>query len=886
MKRNLIHAAAASALLMASLASCTENIPTTEKPAVPEAETTESAAYRQGTVNVFFSEELTEAIERDLAAGGVVTKASSPELSGLYESLGIESMERLFPDAGEYEPRTRAEGLHRWYKVKYSEKTAVTKAAREIGEIPGVELAEPQRNVRINGYFNDVYSKYQWDFYNDGSLSTSHLSGADINVVPVWENYTTGDRSVIVSVVDGGIDYSHQDLADNYVGGYNFVSNSKTIKPHDHGTHVAGTIGAVNNNGIGVNGIAGGNYAKGIKGVGLLSCQIFETISKDEDESGDTATAIKWAADNGAVICQNSWGYYYDDNGDGELTGKELRNALNGKIESADKAAVDYFIKYAGCDNSGNQLASSPMKGGVVIFAAGNDAIANGAPANYEPIIAVGSIGPNGRRAYYSNYGDWVDIAAPGGDGSYGENGKILSTTPNNTYSWFQGTSMACPHVSGVAALIVSHFGGKGFTNDMLIERLIGGARTGVLASNSKIGPLMDALGSFTYGGTIAPDRVENYNVSVSANTIRLSWKVTRDEDDGKAYGYIVLAAKDESLFSGLNFKKLPSGMSSISVSTGEKAIGDELSASISDLNFNDSYYVAIVSYDYSSNYSELSEIKAVNTEKNNPPVVSTDYSGSYVIRSHEELTIPFSISDPDGHSVSVKYTAGTDGADTFSKSASSGQYELKITGYLGEPGTYTAHILASDKWDTTDYRLEFEILENHPPVVLKDVEDIILDAPGSKFALDMAKYVEDTDGETLKYKISIQDVTILHINPKDGILNGTALDYGTTSVTVKALDAKEKYCELKFRVAVPDPDKPVTAYPNPVKDVLKVGTGAAAETQIVVMTETGQKVYEGSSVVSILDPAEIDMSAQAPGRYIVKVTVGGKEYKQTIVKK
>jgi serine protease len=884
MKRNLVLAAAASALLMAAIASCTESIPTTEEPATPEAEATESSAYRQGVVNVLFSEDLTEAIERDLAAGGVVTKASSPEISVLYGSLGIESMERLFPDAGEFEPRTRAEGLHRWYKVKYRENTAVTKVARDLGDIPGVEIAEPQRKVRISSYFNDPRAKYQWDFYNDGSLSSKHSSGADINVVPVWKSYTTGDRSVIVSVVDGGIDMDHEDLADNYVGGRNFVSGG-TVSAHEHGTHVAGTIAAVNNNGIGVNGIAGGNYAKGIKGVGLLSCQVFETNSKGNDESGDMATAIKWGADNGAVISQNSWGYYYDDNNDGELTGDELKNALNGKISSSDKAAVDYFIKYAGCDNSGNQLSSSPMKGGVVIFAAGNDAIENGAPANYDPIIAVGSIAPNYNRAYYSNYGDWVDIAAPGGDYHY-ENGQILSTVPNDKYGWMQGTSMACPHVSGVAALIVSYFGGKGFTNDMLIERLIGGARTDVLSSNAQIGPLMDALGSFTYGGTVAPDRVEEYSASVSANRISLSWKVTRDEDNGKAYGYLALAAKDKSLFNSLNCKKLPSGMSSVNVETGEKSIGDELSANIDGLEFNDTYYVAIAGYDYSRNYSDLSEIKTVKTEKNNPPVVSTDYSGSYAIRSHEEVTIPFSISDPDGHSVTVKYTAGTGGADTFSKNAVSGLYELKITGYLGEPGRYTAHILASDKWDTTDYPVEFEILENHPPVVLKEVEDMILDAPGSKFSLDMGEYVNDPDGETLKYKISIQDVAILHINPKDGTLNGTALDYGTTSVTVKAMDAKDKYCELTFRVAIPDPDKPVTAYPNPVTDVLKVGTGAAAQTEIVVISETGRKVYEGSSVVSILDPAEIDMSAQAPGRYVVKVTVGGKEYKQTIVKK
>ncbi len=647
---------------------------------------------------------------------------------------------------------------------------------------------------------------------------------------------------------------------------------------------MAGTIGAVSNNGIGVEGIAGGDAANGIKGVRLLSSQIFET-SGGSDKGGDSAAAIKWGADNGAVISQNSWGYDYDSNNDGKLTGSEYETAMAATISASHKAAVDYFIKYAGCDNSGNQLPDSPMKGGVVIFAAGNDAIENGAPANYEPIIAVGSIGPDYSRAYYSNYGSWVDIAAPGGDAYY-TNGQIYSTLPGNKYGWMQGTSMACPHVSGVAALIVSYYGGQGFTNDMLKERLVNGARKDVLSSNSKIGPLVDALGSITYGGSQAPAPVDDFSVEVKANNLNFSWKVTSDDDGNNAYGFIILATADRSLFNNLDYNNLPSGMNSTVVYSDSAAKGEEISGSIKNLEFNSSYYTAIVAFSYGRNFSKLSEIKAVTTLPNNPPTVETSYTGDYKIKSHETLTIPFSIFDPDGHVFTVKYKSATSSAETFGINSVSGEYELKIRGPLADPGVYTSHIIASDKWDSTDYAVTFEILENHPPVVIKQIEDMILEAPGSKFTIDMSEYVEDPDGETLKYSVNNQNVSILHVNPKDNILNGTALDYGVTTVSVTASDAKNKTAEFSFRVAIPDPEKPVTAYPNPVVDYLNVGTGALASTEIVVRSETGSLICSMVSNVSVLAPAVIDMSDKAPGRYVVSVKIGDNEYKQTIVKK
>ena len=105
-------------------------------------------------------------------------------------------------------------------------------------------------------------------------------------------------------------------------------------------------------------------------------------------------------------------------------------------IPSHLKAAIDYFIKYAGMDENGKQ--EGPMAGGVVIFAAGNDSRADDPVGKYDPVIAVGSIAPDYTRADYSNYGDWVDLAAPGGSVHYAQ-GEVLSTIPGNKYgtiSW------------------------------------------------------------------------------------------------------------------------------------------------------------------------------------------------------------------------------------------------------------------------------------------------------------------------------------------------------------------------------------------------------------------------------------------------------------------
>ena len=421
--------------VMLSLVSCQREDPGTEP--VPVETEEDSPAIIPGEMIVQLTEEMTAEIEK-----------LTPEEAG--QMLGVISARRLYEDGGEWEFRHREAGLHRWYKLTYdSAKESFTKAESGVAGIPGVAYTEPVRKIKSTALFNDPDFSKQWHYYNDGTLGSSHRAGCDINVVPVWENFTAGKSNVIVSVVDGGIDLSHYDLAAVTLpgganGSRNFLTGSYAISPHSHGTHVAGTIGAINNNGQGGCGIAGG--ADGHGGVTLMSCQVFADNPDDpvHDLSASNDgfyNAIVWGADHGAVISQNSWGHVY----------KTAEDAAQGGVGSV-KGAIDYFINYAGTDKNGNQ--TGPMKGGVVIFAAGNEGWPDGWPAEYDAVIAVGATGPAFYRSSYSNYGPWVDICAPGGDVNYSA-GAIYSTIPGNKYGWMQGTSMACPHVSGVAALLV-----------------------------------------------------------------------------------------------------------------------------------------------------------------------------------------------------------------------------------------------------------------------------------------------------------------------------------------------------------------------------------------------------------------------------------------------
>ena len=496
-----------AAALVAGLASCAIDAPV-ETPKLESAPELNATDVVPGQLIVRFDARVADALEN---AG--VTKSGVLSVDEILALVDGYNIERVFPVDPRSEAKAREEGLHLWYVVKFSEEYPVEKVAADLSKLGEVSRVEFNRTLKrasdkkaipltmdkvrqlttkaAPASFDDPLLGYQWHLVNNGDLgATKFIKGADVQVEQAWNELgCTGDPSIIVAVLDEGVAVTHPDLkasmwvnegeiygshddndGNGYSGdlhGYNFVQKTGVITTDSvydtgHGSHVAGVIAATNNNGLGISSIAGGNDTE--PGVKIMSCQIFAgayagTVLEE-------VRAIKYAADNGAVILQCSWGYISGAANPYEWTPQYSTDEEWEYYNVLEKNALDYFIHNAGSPDG-------VIEGGLAIFAGGNESAAAASyPGAYPDFVAVAATAADFTPAVYSNYGPGTTISAPGGDQDYyfeyadedhwvGELGCVLSTLPFNVsdsgYGYMEGTSMACPHVSGVAALGLSY---------------------------------------------------------------------------------------------------------------------------------------------------------------------------------------------------------------------------------------------------------------------------------------------------------------------------------------------------------------------------------------------------------------------------------------------
>ncbi len=317
---------------------------------------------------------------------------------------------------------------------------------KDIGANSDVEYAEADRMMKATLTPNDTYYNLQWHYYE---------TAGSINVPTAWD-LSTG-RGITVAVIDTGY-RPHADLAANIVGGYDFISDTFVSRdgngrdndardPGDwsaagdcgagspasnsswHGTHVSGTIAARTNNGSGVAGVAFNARVLPVRVLGRCG-----------GYTSDIADGLVWAsgaAVSGVPTNPNPARVANLSLGGGGPCGTTMQNAIN----------------------------TARARGTVVVVAAGNESqnASNSSPANCQGVVVVAAVNRSGGRAFYSNFGSIVDVAAPGGAMNVSAGNGVLSTlntgttTPgNDTYAYYQGTSMATPHVAGVAALMLS----------------------------------------------------------------------------------------------------------------------------------------------------------------------------------------------------------------------------------------------------------------------------------------------------------------------------------------------------------------------------------------------------------------------------------------------
>ncbi|MFA0964448.1 S8 family serine peptidase [Roseivirga sp. BDSF3-8] len=837
------------------------------------------STYEPGVLRVKFKEDQAPKLDvlmrmaekgRTLEARNGALQTGIPGLDVANETVGATKMTRVFRPAGKFEDRHRQWGLHLWYEMKFDNQQQLEKALAAYADLEVVQIAEPKIAYHlVDGYDPMLERKEAVKGYEAMSIAggTPNDPGYGqqwgypaINAPQAWE-LETGNSSVVVAIEDGGVDVDHADLIGNMwintgevpgdgidndnngyvddVNGYNFGDNTGTVYGDSHGSHVGGTVAAETNNGVGVAGTAGGSGSN--DGVRLMTLSVFGNSS-----NGGFDEAFIYAADMGAAISQNSWG--------------------GGAQSSAIENAIDYFRANGG---------GSVMDGGLPIFAAGNDNTSStsyGYPASYPSCLAVASVSSSLAKSSFSNYGSWVDISAPGS--------SIYSTFPNNNYSSISGTSMACPHVSGVAALVVSYKVNNNeiITDEELWSLLVDNANFDALynANSSYSGQLgsgmLDAYASLT--GVAAPpppctESVDDVTLTLVTDNYgsETSWTLKN------ASGTTV--ASGSGYANNTTYTEVFSGLEGEHTFTITDSYGDGICCSYGSGSYNltDSQNTVIVS---GGAFGSSQSTKFCASQSGSGGGGGSDCTGSS----------PAGYCAADGGSTQYEWIdlVEIQGTGLSRTSSGDGGYYngTSIKGNLVTGNTYTIRLSAGFAGTTYSENWKFYADWNRDGDFSDAGEDVGggSTSDGNIYSISMSVPATASLGDTrFRAVMRWNTAAVACGNSSYGEVEDFTInvcDSGTSSVSTLSAGGKT----LDQSVV----NDRISLYPNPTEGVLNIDVARLADNAQIQITDlAGRTMYSAAAKAT---GNSVDVSNLRDGMYLIQVRTGADVITQKFYKK
>jgi len=928
------------------VASCADkDLAINNEPSAQTTDITEQKASCENALSVKLKPEIAASISND--DNNLAFPTGNDALDRYLSAVKATKMRRVFPYAGKHEQQQREHGLNLWYTVTVdTTQTIATRAIKDVDSREVASIVEPVRKPRLEPYevrevnlnslktrawtepFDDPYAAYQWNMKNNarfgnyvnsaGDSVISCVKGADINAVEAWK-INSGSGNVVISVVDGGVDLTHEDLIDNIwvnegeipgngidddnngyiddVNGFNFVTETGTIVPHSHGTHVAGVIAARNNNGKGICGIAGGDGSEG-SGAKIMSCQIFQD-NPDYDpydinspqtltpkDYNTMAAAIVYGANNGALISQNSWGF-----SDYEPEPQLIREA------------IEYFIATAG------SYKGSPMKGGLVVFAAGNDAKNTVQyPAADEDVIAVTAMAPDFLPAWYTNHGYKANICAPGGTEPRGEkypyvSGKmalgLLSTLPQkdgiSRYGYMQGTSMATPHIAGIAALVISQYGNSTFTADELRQRVLTGVkpidindycsdeyrdRMGVGFADATV-----ALTDFSMDVMPANPRFVTSETSVSYKEITVAF--TSDaQEEGSLFNYILYVSESPITESNCN----NDDVTRINVPANTDIHDVIKRRTMENLTPGTRYYFAIRVVARNGKQSKLVTYDGgIQTIPNKAPEVTSesDLTSTFIVAGNDEISLHLNVNDPENHTWTYEISHPNSTSITTTNDA------IDLTIYAGKLaiGDTKITITITDQYGAqTVITLIIRKVQDNAPA-LTDASRYIDVQKGTTESVVLSDLFTDEEPETITFEVKSLANSNISASLSEGNLSVNGLLLGESGITISATDCHKQTATVTIPVFVYMNKGIYSLFPTTPTDVLyvKLAPQISGSVDLKIINAAGKTVLKKSVDTATLDAKKrtiaITISSLYPGKYELQMKANGKTYNETFVK-